>query len=337
VTTDEQSELLALALLGEPPAPPEPAGLGPRRRRRKRNWPLIVGLVLGLAIVVLTLFHSSIEPYDPGAINIGAFLHPPSGEHLLGTDELGRDELSRVIAGFPFSIGVATIGVLIASVIGTALGLIGAGWEGWPRFVVRRFVDFGIAFPFLVIAVVIIVVVGDGFWQLSATLGIVAWPIFTRVTLAQGLVTVEQEYVLAARLMSVSPFRRAIRHILPAMRGTIVVMLAFVFADLLLLQSGLAFIGLGAPLGTPTWGNLLQDSQQYLLNGSWLMAAPAGAIVLSVITANLIGDGLARQGVGPKLSVRPLTLLLRPMRAGDLPAPAQEAPQDDSSPVDSEW
>ena len=294
------------------------APINSRRRRRRRNWSLLAGATLGILIVLITLLHNVIEPYPPSAINLVVEFNGLSWSHLLGTDELGRDEFSRVLAGFPFSIGVAAIGVIVSSVIGTILGLIGAGWPGWPRFVVRRFLDFGIAFPFLVTAVVVIVVVGNGFWQLALTLGIVTWPVFARVTLAQGSVIAEQEYVLAARLMGVRPIRRAIRHILPAMRGTIVVMVAFMFADLLLIQTGLAFVGLGAPLGTPTWGNLLHDSEQYLLNAPWMLAGPAVAIVLTVITANLIGDGLARQGIGPRLTVRPLALLLRPLRRGDL-------------------
>jgi len=273
------------------------AALTKARRRRlpaaRRNWSLIAGCVLAALIVLAAIFRGLIEPYAPGAEYLNQTLQGPSASHLLGTDSLGRDELSRVIAGLSWSLGVTSIAVAISGFLGTTIGLIGAGWSGWPRAIVRRVMDFGIAFPFLVIAVVIIVVVGHGFLALSVTLGVVSWPIFSRVTFAEGIAAAERDYVLAARLMGVSTLRRVLRHILPTIRGTILVMLAFMFADLILVEAALSFVGLGAPLGTPTWGNMLYESEQYMVQAPWLLAAPGIAIVIVVIAANLLGDGLA--------------------------------------------
>lgn len=303
--------LAAAGPAASPPAGHPAPGLGAPRRRSVTaflgvNPMLLVGTLLGLGVLVVTIFNTSLQPYNPTAVDLSSMEHGPSWAHLLGTDAVGRDELSRVLSGFPYSIGVAAIGVAISSASGTLLGLIGAAFGGWPRFLVRRAVDFGVAFPFLVVAVVIIVIVGHGFLAVAVTLGIVSWPIFTRVVFAQGLVAAEQDYVLAARLMGVGTLRRALRHILPAVRGTVLVMVAFVFADLLLLQAALAFIGLGPPLGSATWGNMLADAQDYLTQAPWMLVGPAAAIVIVVVTANLIGEGLVRAGAAPSSARRGL-------------------------------
>ena len=308
---DVDSSTTALAEIGLVPELEGAAAGATSRRRRRHNWALDAGVLLAVAILAVAAFHTTVEPQSPSAQNLLGRLKGPSWSHLLGTDEVGRDELSRIIAGLPYTLGVTAIAVGIATTIGTTLGVVGAAWPRWPRFVVRRLVDFGIVFPFLVAAVVVLVIVGHGFVALSITLGAVTWPIFARVTLAEGLVAASQEYVLAARLMGVGPARRARRHLLPAMRRTVLVMMAFMFADLVLLQSALAFIGLSAAIGTPTWGNMLASSEQYLTRAPWLLAAPSGAIVLSVIVANLLGDGLARRAPGSRTARRTPRLLGR--------------------------
>lgn len=259
----------------------------------RANPSLVVALVLVLAIAVMTLFPGLFEPYDPSATSLFERLQAPSWAHLLGTDELGRDELSRLIAGFPWSVGVSVVAVAIASLIGTIVGMVGATWAGAPRWLVRRILDITIAFPFLVLAVVVIVVVGHSFLAVAVTLGVVTWPLFARVTLAEAIVVAQADYVVGARLMGAGPVRRMARHILPGVRDTLMVLVSFSFADLILLQAALSFIGLGAPLGTPTWGNMLSDSEQYLTNAPWLLAAPALAIVFVVVAANLLADRLS--------------------------------------------
>lgn len=266
---------------------------GRTARQLREHWELALAAVLALGICLLTAFPGMFEFASPGAVSLLDRLQAPSGAHLLGTDELGRDELSRIIAGFRWSLGTAAIAVVISTIVGTALGVIGACWGGFPRWLVRRGLDIAIAFPFLVVAVVVIVVVGHSFLAVAVTLGIVLWPLFTRVTLAEGMVIAQQEYYLAARLMGVRPIRLVARHVIPGVRRTVLVLVSFAFADLILLQAALSLIGLGSPLGTATWGNMLAASEEYLVNAPWLMAAPAGTIVLVVVTANLLADGLS--------------------------------------------
>jgi len=162
------------------------------------------------------------------------------------------------------------------------------------RNLVNRLVDVIIAFPGLVIAICLIAVVGRGFWPLAITLGILTWPFFARVVYAEALSLMKRDYVLAARMFAVSGPRILVRHILPGLRPTLLVMLAFHFADMLIAESALSFLGLGAPLSAPTWGNMLADSRQYLINAPWMMLAPGAAIVLVVVTLNLLGDGIAK-------------------------------------------
>lgn len=290
--TDTELPAVTATALPVPAATRRPKG--PARTWRNHNWSLIVGATLAVLILVVAAAHTLLEPYAPGNPSLGQLLKAPSAAHLLGTDSLGRDQLSRVLAGFPWSIGITVIAVAIAATLGSLLGLVGVVYAGWPRFVVRRLTDFGIAFPLLVVALVAIVIVGHGFIALAGTLGVVAWPVFARVTLAQGLSAAQEEYVLAAQLMGVGPLRRAVRHVLPAIRHTLIAMVAFLFADLLLLEAALSYLGLGAPIGDPTWGNLLSDSTQYLVNAPWLLAGPSIALVLVVVTANLLGEGLAK-------------------------------------------
>jgi len=143
------------------------------------------------------------------------------------------------------------------------------------------------------LALVVVAVVGRGFWPLSLTMGFIAWTAVSRVIYAESRGLLTREYVLAARLFGVSKWSILIFHVLPGLRPTILVMAAFFFAVLLIIESALSFLGLGAPLNAPSWGNMLSDSRQYLTIAPWMMFAPAGAIVLAVISLNLIGDGFA--------------------------------------------
>jgi peptide/nickel transport system permease protein len=272
---------------------------GRAERRRGVSGGLGLGLGLGLAVLlgVVALTQSVFAPADPYATDLpNRLAGPGSPGHLLGTDQLGRDLLSRVLAGFGWSLGIALLATAVGAGIGTAVGLL-AGWStGWPRTVLTRLVDLVISFPYLVIAIAIIAVVGRGFWPLALTLGLVSWPIYARVTYAETLSLRARPYVLAARLVGASAARTLVTHVLPGLRPTLQVLCALQFADMLVAESGLSFLGLGAPLGTPTWGNMLSDSRGYLVDAPWLLLAPATAIVLAVVAANLIGDGLTARG-----------------------------------------
>lgn len=262
---------------------------------RRTNWRLVAGAVLGSGTVAAIVFHGSLAPYNwstPAATNA---MHGPSWAHLAGTDQLGRDEMSVVLQAYPYSIGVGVIGTAVAGLIGLGLATVAAARRAWIT-PVERLSDAAIALPFLVIAVVAIVVVGDGFWSTAIVLGIVTWPIVARVGLAEARTVTERDYVVAARLMGVKPMRNVLRHVLPDVLRSIVVLLPFLLSGLILLDAALSVVGLGAPVGTPTFGNLLQSSEDYMSDGPWLMAAPALALVITVVCANLLGDAVA--GIG---------------------------------------
>ena len=255
---------------------------------------LLVAGLIGLVIVVtLTVWGEAIAGFEPGQQNLRARLTSPLTDgHLLGTDKLGRDVFARTAAGFRWSIPVGLLATGISATIGTAVGLV-AGWnEGWLRAMLSRFMEIAISFPYLVLAVAVIGVVGRGFLALSLTLGLVAWVSFARVVFAETRKIKEREYVVAARLMGMSSLRIIATYVLRALRPTLVVMSAFIFADLLVAEAGLSFLGLGAPLGAPSWGNMLADSRLNLFDAPWMMHGPAAAVVITVLTANLIGDGL---------------------------------------------
>ena len=247
---------------------------------------------LGLLFIV-AIFQPLFYRVDPFLADLGLRLQSPSlGGAWLGTDGLGQDVFSRVIAGFRWSLGIASVGTILGGFIGITLGISAAWNRNRVRIVLSRIIDIGISFPYLIIAVTIVSVVGRGFWALGLTLGLVCWPTIARVVYAETLTLREREYVTAARLFGVTAFRSIFTHILPALRPTLQVIAAFVFADLLIADSGLSFLGLGAPLGTPTWGNMLNESRTYLATAPWMMLGPAVAIVLTIFTANLLGEGL---------------------------------------------
>jgi peptide/nickel transport system permease protein len=250
----------------------------------------VVGLIITLA---MWFFGEQIAGFEAGKQSLGDRLSPPLvGGHLLGTDQLGRDMLARVSAGFAWSLPVGLVATTIAVTIGTIVGVV-AGWrEGWVCSALVRFMDVAISFPYLVLAVAVIAVTGRGFWSLTLILGLVAWVSFARVIYAETQRLRRQEYVLAARLMGVPSPRIVATYILRGLRHTIAVMYAFIFADLLVAEAALSFLGVGAPLGEPSWGNMLSASREHLFTAPWLMYAPAAAVVVAVLTANLLGDGL---------------------------------------------
>ena len=257
---------------------------------------LVAGLLGVVAIVVLTLFGETLSGFELGKQDLRARLMPPLTDgHLLGTDKLGRDLFARIAAAFRWSVPVGLVSTFIAVTIGTTIGLI-AGWsDGWVRAILTRLIEMAISFPYLVLAVAIITVTGHGFWALALVLGFTSWVSFARVVYAETLSIKEREYVLAARLTGVRPARIVVTYVFRGVRPTIVVMAAFIFADLLVAEAGLSFLGLGAPIGEPSWGNMLSDAREQLFDAPWMMWGPAAAVILTVVTANLIGDGLLQR------------------------------------------
>lgn len=255
---------------------------------------LVISGTLFALIVVAALFGDVLRTHDPTASDLASrFLPMGARGHLLGTDHMGRDMWSQLITGLQWSMACALTANLINLAIGTALGLLAAERAGWTRTIVRQVADLFQSFPFLVVAIVVVVVIGHGFLPLVLTLGLLSWPIFMRVAYAEASSIYARDYVKAARIGGASRFAIMRGHVLPGLRASLLVVFALHFATLLIAESGLSFLGIGAPLGVPTWGNMLAESRQYVLMAPRLLLVPACAIIFAVITANLLGDGLA--------------------------------------------
>ena len=265
-----------------------------RAKPRRADAMLVTGLVMAAMLLLLTIYFSF---YPPESANSGSlmsrFKAPSIDGYLFGTDQLGRSLAGRVAAGMPWALGVALVATSISLLVGTFIGLIASSMEGWPRRIIRMLIDTVIAFPSLVIAVTVIALLGRGFWPLALTLGLATWPISARVIFAEAMSVIKRDYVLAADLAGVSLLKIMLFHVLPALRPTMLTMFAFTFADMLIAESALSFLGLGVPLSAPSWGNILSESRENLAVAPWMMLAPAGAIIFSVVALNLIGDGIS--------------------------------------------
>jgi peptide/nickel transport system permease protein len=267
--------------------------------RLRTNPKLTAGLAFALVFLVAGFFGKWIEPFNPSLGNLNAELVPAmSGGHILGTNQIGQDVFSQLIAGVGWSLGSTAIATALSGAIGVVVGLAGALSHGLVRRLIGRVIDFGISIPYLVIAVAVLSITGRGFFQIALTLGFVSWPSVARVVGAQGRSLGEREFVLAASLLGASLPRRARTHILPNLRTTLLVMVSINFSELLLAGAALSYLGLGGPITTPNWGNMLATGQQYLLTNPWMLLGPAIAIFAGVFGANLLADGLADAGRG---------------------------------------
>jgi peptide/nickel transport system permease protein len=258
------------------------------------NVEIVIAFILFSIIVVLALFGSFFQTHDPMQGDLmKRFAKVGDSGYLLGSDHLGRDLWSRAVAGLQWSMACALSANIINLFIGTTLGLMAAEREGWTRTIIRQITDTLQSFPFMVVAIVVVVIVGHGFIPLVMTLGLLSWVVFMRVVYAEATSIYQRDYVKAARIAGVNRFAIMFGHVLPGVRASLFVIFAFHFAGLLIAESALSFLGIGAPLGVPTWGNMLAESRQYLLKAPGMLLVPAGAIVMAVITMNLVGDGIS--------------------------------------------
>ena len=277
----------------------EAAAVGAALQASANTWrlasaELLVGGALAVTLVALALAGRLIELDGATRIELAArFAAPGTPGYPLGADHLGRDLWARVVEGLGWSLSCALVATLIAGGIGTVLGVLAAERGGKLRALVSQGSNLVLALPGLVVAIAVIGIAGQGYWTLVLTLGLLTWPVFARIVMAETASLLTRDYILAARLAGAGSGRILLTHLLPGLRSTLMVVFAFHFADMLIAESALSFLGIGAPVGTPTWGNMLADSRQYLFTAPWMLLVPGGAIVLAVVTVNLIGDGLA--------------------------------------------
>ncbi len=271
---------------------PAPAGL--RRLRMRLPGGLWIGIAILVVMGALPVLLPLLGAPDADAINLyERFTAPGDIRHPLGTDHLGRDVLSRVAAGFGWSFLAALASTVLALLIGAPMGLVAAERPGAARRAILQIINLVMAFPSLVAAICLIAIIGQGFLSLVLVLGLLTWPVFARIVYAESLSLMEKDYVIAARFMGVRQWRILLRHVLPALRPSLLAATAFHFADMLIAESALSFLGIGAPIDSATWGNMLADSRSFLYQAPWMMLTPAGAIVLVVVAANLVGDGIS--------------------------------------------
>ncbi|GEC93694.1 MULTISPECIES: ABC transporter permease [Brevibacillus] len=258
-----------------------------------RNGLGVIGAVIILGLILVAIFAPLIAPFDPNAQDYNKILMPPDGEHLFGTDDLGRDIFSRVVYGARISIQAALISVGIAMLIGVPIGLLSGYYRGfWDEWIVMRSVDAMQAFPFLILALAISAVLGSGFGNAMLAIGIGFAPAFIRITRGQVLSLRNMEYIQAARSVGVKDARIIFRHILPNAMNPIVIQATLAMASGIIAEASLSYLGLGVQPPTPSWGSMLNQAQTLMSVAPYATFYPGIAIFLVVLGFNLLGDGL---------------------------------------------
>ena len=269
-----------------------------------RNKLIIVGLLLVLIPMVFAIAAPLLAPYDPQRQVLEDRLMPPTfqskdSSYFLGTDGLGRDILSRIIYGARISLLVGITVVIIGGILGTVVGIISGYFGGWVDSLIMRIVDIFLAFPFLLLALAIMAILGPGLWKVIIVLGITSWVPYARVARAKVLSVKETEYVEASNALGAKPVQIILSHIVPNIISSIIVVASFRVAVAIIGEATLSFLGLGVTPGTPSWGAILSEGRQYLMLAWWPATLPGLMIMITVLGMNLIGDGL-RDFLDPK-------------------------------------
>jgi peptide/nickel transport system permease protein len=261
-------------------------------RKLMRQKASLLGFILCCAIVISAAFAPLLAPYDPYEIDPTVILQPPSRAHVLGTDELGRDVLSRLIYGARVSILVSTVAVSIALVIGVSLGMLSGYFGGRLESVTMRVMDAFAAFPAILLALAILSVLGPGIRNAMIAIGVVYIPAFARIMRGSVLWVKQTEYVEAARAIGAGNLYIMWRAIFPNCVSPLIVHASLAFASAIIVEAGLSFLGLGTQPPTPSWGAMLNEGRQYAIQNVWYSISAGVAIFLAVLGLNLLGDGL---------------------------------------------
>ena len=282
---------------GEIPREPTPARRALRRLMRRRGAMLGLGIVL--FFVVLAVFASSIAPYDPIATSWSAVRKAPSAQYLFGTDEIGRDVLSRVVWGARASLMAGLVSVCISMALGVPIGLLAGYVGGWTDSLISRFTDAMLAVPFLILAIALAAFLGPSLTNAMIAIGVSATPVFIRLTRAQVLAVKVEDFVEAARAVGNPHWRIALRHILPNVLPPLIVQSTLAIAATIIAEASLSFLGLGQQPPAPSWGSMLNTAKNYVDNSPWMAIWPGLSIFMLVLSFNLLGDGL-RDALDPK-------------------------------------
>ena len=285
----------------------------PRSRRQARlvraygawrtfaaNRLAVAGLAIVVALVLVAVFANQLAPYSPyvGDLRTTRLL-PPSAAHWFGTDDQGRDILSRVIFGTRITLVVVVLVALLAAPIGLAVGTVAGYAGGYLDAVLMRITDIFLAFPRLILALAFVAALGPGIENAVIAIAITSWPPYARIARAETLTIRGSEYIAAVEMIGASPWRVVLRHIMPLCVSSVIVRVTLDMAGIILTAAGLGFLGLGAQPPTPEWGAMIANGRLYVLDHWWVAAAPGAAIFVVSLGFNLLGDGL-RDALDPK-------------------------------------
>jgi peptide/nickel transport system permease protein len=261
---------------------------------------VLFGLIIILILVITAIFAPLLAPYDPYKFSMDTVLLSPSSQHWLGTDTIGRDILSRIIYGSQNSLLVGIVALGIASLVGMSLGLVAGFFGGWTNNIIMRVVDAMMCFPMILLALVIAALLGGGLKNVILALGIALIPGYARLMCGQVLSVKENDYVVAERSLGASNLRIMLRHIFPNCMPALIVLVTMQLGSAILAEAGLSFLGVGIQPPAAAWGSMVNDGRQYLLTNPILSFAPGIAIMLTVFSFNMVGDGL-RDALDPRL------------------------------------
>lgn len=274
-----------------------PAQRAWRRLLRRRG--AMLGLFFVLFFVGIAVFAPLIAPYDPVATSWSAVRQAPSWAYLFGTDEIGRDVLSRVIWGARASLMAGLLSVGISMALGIPIGLLAAYVGGWTDSVISRFTDAMLAVPFLILAIALSAFLGPSLENAMIAIGVSAMPVFIRLTRAQVMAVKVEDFVEAARAVGNPHWRIALRHIMPNVLPPLIVQATLSIAAAVIAEASLSFLGLGQQPPAPSWGSMLNTAKNYMDNAPWMAVWPGMSIFLLVLSFNLLGDGL-RDALDPR-------------------------------------
>jgi len=269
----------------------------------EKNRIAVLGLIVVVCVYLIALVTPLVTPHDPAtqASLVTARLVPPGGEFPLGTDHLARDVFSRIMYGARISLSIGFVAVGISVTIGTLLGAVSGYLGGWVDTVVMRFVDMVISFPRLVLLITIVALFdSNSIFMIMAVLGFTQWPGTTRIVRGEVLSLREREFIEAARALGFSRSRIILRHVIPNVLAPVIVASTLGIGNVIVLEAGLSFLGMGLQPPTPSWGSMVADGRDHLLAAWWISTFPGLAIVLTVVAFNLVGDGL-RDALDPRL------------------------------------
>jgi peptide/nickel transport system permease protein len=262
-----------------------------------------LGGAIVLALLLMAIFAPLIAPYDPDEVQAGPPLQGPTRAHLFGTDDLGRDMFSRIVYGSRITLQIGTIAVSIAVVIGVLVGIVAGFYGGWVEAVLMRLTDLMLAFPGILLALVIVAILGPSLTNAMIAVGLGSWPGYARLVRGSVLSVKETEYVTASRVLGATGPHIMRRAVLPNVLAPIIVLASLEFPAAVLTAAALSFLGLGAQPPSPEWGALLTDARNYIRTAPWLINIPGAAIFLVVLAFNLLGNTL-RDVLDPRLRSR---------------------------------